>query len=856
MTVTVAAIVVANSADLYLAETLSQLSKQLHPIQQVMVVDTASSVETAELVSSYGFSLIQPGDLPLGAAVSAGIAGLAQQPQWIWILHDDSAPEPNALSQLARAAELSESVAVVGPKLLRWELPVEIQQLGLTVTPTGKPFLLVESEFDQGQFDIRSDTLAVSTAGMLVGFDVWKTLGGLDDRSPVLAQDIEFSLKARAAGYRVVVEPSAKVLHGGLSMQGKRARKWLGGGYRSAIAKAHLHLATLLAPAILIPFIYLLLPLGVLAQIPFNLVSKRLGKSVGQVSAWLWGWLTWPSRLAARKRLRSIGSLAAVGSLVATRKQIRQKQSKELEFPPEETKNRQKGFFASGAFYLSLLIPVLSIGGFPLGALRTQSSVIGRSFESIWENTGVTGVQYLAGVAYPSDPFNWVFALLALLPISPSLALNWFVFLSGSLAFIAAWLLLGQLTKKTWLRNLAALGFALSPQALTLQSSAAVVELAVVVFTPLVLYLLLKTKSAFNAPRSWRWTALAGLAGTVVAIANPVVFGLVFVFASFIALSSIRRAPQLLASFIPGVALLLPWLEATLRLQWELFALTSSARVIAVDQSLWYLIVLAAVVVVACFVSSATLALGVAALVTLLVIVDRLLGFGYAEVSALIVLAVAALLVAVIDSLKSQQAKAIAATTTALFVGSSSILFGVLAQRPIQAEDLVAPALVVAQADAESSTRTLLISFEPSLTADLIWGDGRSVDEESALYSALGAESELKLQLANLTAQLVAANPAAVGALLDDLGIDFVLVAGNSAQALSTKASVSGMEFFQISGDSQFGSLFRVTTPVSQPEFAASAMFRDAQLAILGLFALLVIPTPATIRGYRRRGVR
>ncbi|CAB4574579.1 unannotated protein [freshwater metagenome] len=168
----------------------------------------------------------------------------------------------------------------------------------------------------------------------------------------------------------------------------------------------------------------------------------------------------------------------------------------------------------------------------------------------------------------------------------------------------------------------------------------------------------------------------------------------------------------------------------------------------------------------------------------------------------------------------------------------------------------MAPALVVAQADAESSTRTLLISFEPSLTADLIWGDGRSVDEESVLYSALGAESELKLQLANLTAQLVAANPAEVGALLDDLGIDFVLVAGNSAQALSTKASVSGMEFFQISGDSQFGSLFRVTTPVSQPVFAASAMFRDAQLAILGLFALLVIPTPATIRGYRRRGVR
>jgi GT2 family glycosyltransferase len=856
VTVTVAAIVVANSADLYLAETLSQLSKQLHPIQQVMVVDTANSVQTSELVSSFGFSLVQPGDLPLGAAVDAGIAALAQHPQWLWILHDDSAPEPNALSQLARAAELSESVAVVGPKLLRWELPVEIQQLGLTITPSGKPFLLVESEFDQGQFDVRSDTLAVSTAGMLVGFEVWQKLGGLDDRSPVLAQDIEFSLKARAAGYRVVVEPSAKVLHAGLSMQGKRSRKWLGGGYRSAIAKAHLHLATLLSPALLIPFIYLLLPLAVIAQLPLNIVSKRLGKSVGQGSAWLWGWFTWPSRLAARKRLRSFGSLAAVGGLVATRKQIKQKQSKELEFPPEETKAGHKGFFASGAFYLSLLIPVLSIGAFPLAALQTDASLIGRSFESIWANTGVVGVQYLTGVAYPSDPFNWFFALLALLPVSPSLALNWFVFLSGSLAFIAAWLLLGQLTKKTWLRNLAALGFALSPQALLLQSSGAAVELAVMVFTPITLYLILKTKSAFNAPRSWRWTALAGLTGAIVAVANPVVFGLIFVFAFFILLRSISRAPQLLASFIPGVALILPWLEATLASQLELVALTSSARVATDDQSLWYLIGLAVFVVIASLRSSAVIALGSAALVAGLVSVDRLLGFGFAEVTALIMLAITVLFVAIVDSLKSQQARAVAASTTAVFVGSSAILFGALALRPAQAEDLVAPALVVAQADAEVSTRTLLIRFDPDLSAELIWGDGRSVDEKSVMYSALGADSQIKQPLANLTAQLVAANPAAVGELLNEIGIDFVLVSGNSAQALSTKASISGMEFFQISGDSQFGSLYRVTIPVSQPEFSSSAPYRDVQLAILGFFALLTIPTPATIRGYRRRGSR
>jgi hypothetical protein len=164
--------------------------------------------------------------------------------------------------------------------------------------------------------------------------------------------------------------------------------------------------------------------------------------------------------------------------------------------------------------------------------------------------------------------------------------------------------------------------------------------------------------------------------------------------------------------------------------------------------------------------------------------------------------------------------------------------------------------LVVAQADAEPSTRTLVISFEQALNVDLVWGDGRSADERSVLYSALGAESSIKQPLAELTAQLVAANPAAVGTLLADLGIDFVLVVGSDPQALSTKAAVSGMEYFQIAGESSFGSLFRVTSERNEPVVEISASNRNWQLATLALFGLLLIPTPAVIRGYRRKAVK
>ncbi len=113
-------------------------------------------------------------------------------------------------------------------------------------------------------------------------------------------------------------------------MTGQRSRRWLGGGYRTAIAKAHLHLFGLIAPRGVLPFLYLLLPLIAVLSIPYGLFIKRPGRISGAFTAWFWGWSTLPTRFGARRRIRQFGSIAAAKGLVASRKQIRQKQSKQI----------------------------------------------------------------------------------------------------------------------------------------------------------------------------------------------------------------------------------------------------------------------------------------------------------------------------------------------------------------------------------------------------------------------------------------------------------------------------------------------------------------------------------------------
>ena len=117
-TLSVATVVVSHGAVDYLATTLKALSVQTHAVEQTVVVETSSDAACVELAKEFGFSVVEPGDIKLGAAIESGFQSLKVVPGWLWILHDDSAPEPLALQMLASAAELSPSVAIVGPKLL------------------------------------------------------------------------------------------------------------------------------------------------------------------------------------------------------------------------------------------------------------------------------------------------------------------------------------------------------------------------------------------------------------------------------------------------------------------------------------------------------------------------------------------------------------------------------------------------------------------------------------------------------------------------------------------------------------------------------------------------------------------
>lgn len=215
-------------------EVLSGIAAQTRQPERIVIVDTsteqASITATAKLVAKvlpHAVVVHQPGGF--AGAVEHGLHALdGAQPltlgpggrnaegriEWVWLLHDDSAPEPDALEQLLLHTQLSPSTTVVGPKCVDFDDPRIIVEVGITTDRAGRRETGLEHhELDQGQHDGPHDVLAVGSAGLLSRRDVWDKLRGFDPELDFARDDLDFGWRAWLAGERVAVVPAACIRH-------------------------------------------------------------------------------------------------------------------------------------------------------------------------------------------------------------------------------------------------------------------------------------------------------------------------------------------------------------------------------------------------------------------------------------------------------------------------------------------------------------------------------------------------------------------------------------------------------------------------------------------------------------------
>ncbi|WP_186004548.1 glycosyltransferase [Isoptericola variabilis] len=294
--VTVTAVVVTRGNSPFLAATLEAVAAQSRVPDDVVVVDVDASRSTGlhtDLTLGGARYVAAGGSRSFGTAVDAALAAVGgPEDGWLWLLHDDSAPAPDALARLLRAVEHSGAVAVAGCKQRSWPVdgagrPLEpgdgtglLAEVGYTVSPLGRRMTGIDrTEIDQGQHDAREDVLAVGLAGALVRRAVWDALGGTDPEVGPFGDSLDLCRRARLAGHRVVVVPEAVVHHAQASLLGLRERP----GARSrglhaseyARRRAQLYQRLVFAPLPLVPVLVLAMVVWAPFAAMYRLALKR-----------------------------------------------------------------------------------------------------------------------------------------------------------------------------------------------------------------------------------------------------------------------------------------------------------------------------------------------------------------------------------------------------------------------------------------------------------------------------------------------------------------------------------------------------------------------------------------------------
>ncbi|MDR7081283.1 GT2 family glycosyltransferase [Arthrobacter ginsengisoli] len=620
----------------FLPRTLAALAGQTRQPDTCIGVDTGSRDNSAVLLKqAFGTANVIVHNQPrsgMGGAVQAGLSTLAPwrdggppgrgpaagpAPEWIWLLHDDAAPAPEALAELLQAVERAPSVTVAGCKQLDWHSGRRLIDVGLSTSRWAERLTLIDAdELDQGQYDGRSDTFAVNSAGMLIRRDVWEDLGGFDPALPGSGDDVDFCWRNRLAGHRVVVVPGARMFH--------VPHRPHALGNATAARKAQVHLRLKHAPVWKVPLHAAGALLGSIFKLVLSIAVKDPGHGFSQLLA-TFGALGRPAAVirgrqnAARtRRIRR----SVIKGLQTPRREVWSHRRSLMEalgaddsgdsLPGHDPLAEQptgdsaddfaalttseRGWAGNGALLAVLVTTAASLIGL-LNLFRAESVSGGAMIPvslrlgEIWNHASGWWVTLGAGLPGHGSPFGYVLWVLGVLGAgNANGALGWLLILAMPLSAVGAWVAAGALTERRLLRLAAAFVWAGAPALQVALNQGRVGALLVHIVLPLLVLALLRAtgtaegrgryavpapgerrfteappvKPGVNGTPSWTAAAAAGLALAVVTAAAPSLLLPAVVLVALCGTLLGRRGRTVWWALLPSLALFVPFLLSTI----------------------------------------------------------------------------------------------------------------------------------------------------------------------------------------------------------------------------------------------------------------------------------------------------
>lgn len=195
---------------------------------QLVVVDNNSHAYHAnELVDEFfpgGMCLLREGDFGFGRSCNLGAQAIEAE-YYFFLNPDTKLVDENIISRLYAYLQVHPRAGIVGPKIFyfdgrlqetcrrfpAWYMPF-VQRTALAHTPFGKRYA---DHFAMRDYDhaMEREVDWMQGSALFMRGDVWKKLGGFDDRFFMYFEDIDLCRRTKELGYGVVYYPEATLQH-------------------------------------------------------------------------------------------------------------------------------------------------------------------------------------------------------------------------------------------------------------------------------------------------------------------------------------------------------------------------------------------------------------------------------------------------------------------------------------------------------------------------------------------------------------------------------------------------------------------------------------------------------------------
>lgn len=180
---------------------------------ELVVVDNDSGDGSAERIrAAVPHATVVESGANLGFAGGCNLGVEHASGEWVAFLNNDARPGPRWIAAAVEAMQADPTIGAVASKVLDWDGNL-VDYVDGSLTWYGAGYKREAEKPDSPAYDVPKDVLFGTGAAMFVPTDLYREVGGFDERFFMFYEDVDLGWRLNLLGYRVRYVPGSVAFH-------------------------------------------------------------------------------------------------------------------------------------------------------------------------------------------------------------------------------------------------------------------------------------------------------------------------------------------------------------------------------------------------------------------------------------------------------------------------------------------------------------------------------------------------------------------------------------------------------------------------------------------------------------------